>query len=436
MFTISFPSCRPAGRTLARWALVSTIAVAGAAAAQGTATLTLDRALQLAQQRSRQLVAQDAAAGAAREMAVAAGQRPDPSLKAGINNLPVDGSDRFSLSRDFMTMRSVGVMQELTRADKRSARAGRFEREAEVAEAMRAAALAALRRDTAKAWLERHFQERVLELLQTQRGEAALQVEAAEAAWRGGRGAQAEIFAARAAAAQIDERVKQAEQQVAVAKTRLARWVGDDARQPLAPPPALELADADAATVDARVAHHPELAVIARQEGVARAEADVAERNRSPDWSVELMFSQRGSAYSNMVSVNVSVPLQWDRRNRQDRELAAKLALVDQVRAQREEAEREHAAEVRGWLQAWRGQRDRLVHYDNTLLPLAAQRTQAAVAAYRGGGGALGAVLEARRMEVDLRIERLRLEMDAAALWAQLEYLVPSEARTAVAKEQ
>jgi hypothetical protein len=41
-------------------------------------------------------VAQDATASAARDMAVAAGQRPDPVLKLGINNLPVNGPDRFS----------------------------------------------------------------------------------------------------------------------------------------------------------------------------------------------------------------------------------------------------------------------------------------------------------------------------------------------------
>ena len=33
------------------------------------------------------------------------------------------------------------------------------------------------------------------------------------------------------------------------------------------------------------------------------------------------MYSQRGPAYSNMVSLNVSLPLPWDRKNRQDREL-------------------------------------------------------------------------------------------------------------------
>jgi hypothetical protein len=52
-------------------------------------------------------------------MAAAAGQLPDPVLKLGLNNLPIDGPDRYSVTRDFMTMRSVGVMQELTRAEKR-----------------------------------------------------------------------------------------------------------------------------------------------------------------------------------------------------------------------------------------------------------------------------------------------------------------------------
>jgi outer membrane protein TolC len=433
MFTIASPAASSAPRWLAPWALALVCWMPSVAAAQAPA-LTLERALQLAEQRSRQLPAQDAAATAAREMAVAAGQLADPTLKAGINNLPIDGPDRFSLSRDFMTMRSVGVMQELTRADKRRARADRFEREAELAAAARSAALAALRRDTAQAWLERHFQQRVRELLQVQRQEAALQIDAAQAAFRGGRAAQADVFAARAAVAQIDERLKQADQQVAVATTRLARWVGDAAALPLGTPPALSLPDA--AALDARLVHHPEIALAARQEAIARAEADIAERNRRADWSVELMFSQRGSAYSNMVSVNVSVPLQWDRKNRQDRELAAKLALVDQARAQREEAERAHAAEVHGWIEEWRGRRERLAHYDSALLPLAGQRTQAALAGYRGGSGPLGAVLEARRMEIDLRIERLRIEMETAALWAQLEYLVPSERRSEAGKEQ
>jgi len=397
--------------------------------------LTLDQALQLAQDRSHLLPAQDAAATAAREMAVAAGQRPDPTLKIGLDNLPLDGPDRLSLTRDFMTMRSVGVVQEITRGDKLAARSARFAREAEVAEAARAVALAHLHRDTAMAWLDRHFQERMRELLQSQRTEAGLQIEAADAAYRGGRGTLADVFAARSAAALIDDRLRLATQQVEAATVRLVRWVGPDARQPLGERPLLTTVRPAVHDLDAHPGQHPEIALLARQQATAQADADLAQRNQRPDWSVELMLSQRGPAYANMVSVGVAIPLQIDARNRQDRELAARLAVVEQVRAQREEATREHLAETRIQFLAWQGNQARLTHYDRTLMPLAAERTQAALAAYRGGGGSLGAVLDARRLEIDTRMDRLRLDMETAALWAQLNYLIPAERNAAAVTE-
>ncbi len=389
------------------------------------AGLTLEEALRLAQERSRQLPAQDAAAMASRQMAVAAGQRPDPTLKAGINNLPIDGPDRFSVTRDFMTMRSVGVMQELTRGSKLEARAARFEREAEVSGAQRELALANLQRDTAIAWLDRYYQERMREVLITQRDEARLQIEAADAAYRGGKGSQADVFAARSTVAQIEDRIAQAVRQVATAKTMLARWIGTQASDPLDSPPMLDNVRLRPEDLETQLAHHPEIAVLLKQEERAQAEAEVARSDKKADVSVELMYSQRGPAYSNMVSLNLSIPLQWDQKNRQDRELAAKLAMVEQMRAEREEQTRMHVAEALSQLEEWRSDRERLVRYDASLLPLASERTRAGVAAYRGGGGPLAAVLEARRVEIDTRMDRLRLQMEVARLWAQLNYLVP-----------
>ncbi len=166
-----------------------------------------------------------------------------------------------------------------------------------------------------------------------------------------------------------------------------------------------------------------------RQEEAARAEAEIARSNQRADWSVEWTVSQRGSQYSDMASINLSIPLQLNQKDLQHRELAGKLAAADQLRAQREDATREHVAEAITWLQAWQSDRERLAQYDAALMPLAAQRTRAALAAYRGGGtsnsASLGSVLEARRMEIELRIERLQIEMEASSLWAQLEYLVP-----------
>lgn len=423
MSHLPIPSAWPALRRVARLAAFALLA--GMASASAADPLSLELALRMAQDRSRQLVAQAAAVAASRDLAIAAGQRPDPTLKAGINNLPVDGPDRFSLTRDFMTMRSVGVLQELTRGSKLQARAARFERDAEVASARRELALANLQRDTASAWLDRHFQERLRDILVGQRDEARLQIDAADAAYRGGRGSQADAFAARSAVAQIDDRIAQADRLVATAKTMLARWIGNAAAEPLEPAPPLDSVWLHEQDLETQLAHHPEIAVMVRQEESAQAEVELARANKKPDVSVELMYSQRGSAYSNMVSLNFSMPLQWNPADRQDREVSAKLAAVEQARAAREEETRMHVAQALGMLQEWRSDRERLVRYDDSLLPLASGRTRASIAAYRGNTGSLAAVLESRRGEIDTHIERLRLEMDAARLWAQLNYLVP-----------
>lgn len=396
------------------------------AAALEPQPLSLPEAQSRAVEYSRQLGARQSAVEAAREMAVAAGERPDPTLTLAVTNLPSDGPDRYSTTRDFMTMRSVGVMQEFTRGEKLKARAARFDREAEAAEASRDLALSKLQRATATAWLDRYHQERMRELLVSQRDAAELQVRAADAAYRGGRGSQADAFSARAALAQIDDRIAQAERQIATARTQLARWIGAAANQPLANPPAMDRVGFTPAELEARLAHHPEVAAMLKQEEMARADVEVARVNRSADWTGELMYSRRGPAYSNMVSFSLSFPLQWDQAHRQDRELAAKLAMAEQMRAEREEASRAHLAETISMHQEWQGNRERLRRYDETLVPLAAERARAAMAAYRGGAGMLTALLEARRTEIDMRMERLRLEMDTARLWAQLNYLIPA----------
>ena len=434
------PATPGAGRRLRRWASAWALsAVALAPLSPLRAALSLPQALQLAEDRSRQPAAQDAAAASARELAIAAAQRPDPTFKLGLSSLPVSGPDALTLTRDSFTMLSVGVMQELTRSDKLQARAARLEREADAALAARALALANLRRDTAMAWLERHFLARWHDLLVQQRAETALQIDAAEAGYRSGRGPLTEVFAARTALAQVDDRLQQIEPQIGAAIIRLARWVGPPAEQALAAPPALDRlrlvngphespheSSLDS-PLESQLAHHPQIDVLASQLAVALAEARIATTARQADWSLELGYSQRGPAYSNMLSISLSIPLRWDPAQRQDRELAARLASVEQWRALAEEARREHLAQARGWLRQWQGQRKRLAFHDSTLIPLAAERSQAAAIAYRSGGVGLSVVLEARRLEIEARIDQLRLAMETAGLWAQLEFLTATD---------
>ena len=387
--------------------------------------LSLAQAQRLAVERSRLLAGQEHAIAASREMAAAAGQLPDPVLKAGIDNLPVGGQDRFSLSADFMTMRRIGVMQEFTRSGKRHWRAKRYQREAERFAAEKAMQSAAIERDTALAWLDRYYTQAMAQVVAEQGSQAKLELQAAEAAYRAGRGSQADVFAARSALASLEDRASDIERRVGAAKTMLARWVGIAANQPLTDLPAIDVIRLDPAALETQLVHHPEIAALDRKEEVARAEAQLAQADKQADWSVEVAYQQRGSAFSDMVSIGVSIPLQWDQKNRQDRELAAKLAMAEQAQAERDETLRRHVAETQAMLYEWQNKRQRHGRYERELIPLAQDRTTAALAAYRGGKAGLNDVLAARRNQLDVRLQALELHADIARLWAQLNFLFP-----------
>ncbi len=110
--------------------------------------LSLSEALAIATRDSSLLAAQRSAIAAAGESTISARELPDPKLKLGIDNFPLDGADRYSLTRDFMTMRRIGVAQEFPRAEKREIKGRRADHQLAREQAMlgRCARSAAARR--------------------------------------------------------------------------------------------------------------------------------------------------------------------------------------------------------------------------------------------------------------------------------------------------
>jgi len=408
-----------------RTALACLVLAALPAAAQQPG-LTLGEAQRRAVERSSQLTAQDAAIEASRHLAKAARALPDPVLKAGVDNLPVTGPERFTLGSDFMTMRRVGLMQEFTRGEKRELRSERYDLEARKSEAEREGAIAAIQRDAGLAWIDRYYAEAMQRAAEEQLAAARLEIEGAQSAYRAARGSQGDVLNARAALAALEDRAAEYRRRAATARIALARWVGARFDAPLAGKPAF--GSVRASHHEESIDSHPMIAALALQEDIARSEAKLATASGKPDWSVELVYSNRGPGFSDMVSIGFSVPLPWDRANRQDQEVAARLATARQAHALREDAVRVHTAEIQAMRAEWESDRERLQRYDKELVPLAKELAEAALAAYRGGKSSLVEVLAARRGEIDVRLQALQLEWDTARMWAQLNFLVPDDA--------
>jgi outer membrane protein TolC len=396
-----------------------------AATAAGTA-LTLTEALAIADRDSSLLAAQRSAISAAGEIIASARELPDPKLKLGIDNLPADGPDRYSLTRDFMTMRKIGVAQEFVRDEKREIKGRRAENELYREQAMLGDARAALRRDVAQAWIERYFAERMANVVDEQYAETELQRESLQAGLRAGKAQPADLLAVQVSLQSLLDRRAEYRRQAARATAMLSRWLGAESTRPLAALPT-RLLPAQHRDVATHAENHPHLQTLERQIEVARNDAALARAANKPDWGLEVAYAQRGPQYSNMLSVQVSIDLPLFQANRQDRSVAAKMAQVEQARALKEDALRQHLAETRATWADWEAATARLQRFDETLLPLSRERSQLALAAYRGGQGPLAAALEARRVEIELRLQQLQLAAEQGRAYAQLLYFLPQE---------
>lgn len=399
------------------------LAAAMLPALAAAAPLTLDQALDLAVRRSEAAHAARAGLDSATETAHAAGQLPDPTLRVGVDNLPVTGGDRFSTTRDSMTMKRIGIGQEWVSADKRAARQAAADAMASRESVSVQVTTADVRMQTALAYLDVYFAGEALKLTTQTEHHLHEELEAAKSRLLSAAASSQDVLALTSARGVAEDDSADVLQQERGARVALERWVGVPADELAAPG---GLAGAGEASY---VANHPAVLAAQRDIEVARQEAAVAVANRKPNWSWEVSYGQR-SGYSDMVSVGVSIPLPVAPAQRQDRDTAAKLALVDKAEANLADATRAATAEFRTLASDAQRLADRVERYQSSVVAPARQRTAVALAGYRSNQVSLTMLFEARHAEVEAQRKVLSLKRDLAKVQAQLAFkpLLPGDA--------
>lgn len=377
------------------------------------AALTLDQAVDLAVQRSELARSARAAAISATELARVAGRQPDPMLTVGIDNLPATGSHRLSTGAEDMTMKRIGVAQEWVPSAKRAAREAAAQALAGQASVMEGVAAAEARLQTALAYVEAYFAGQALALTTLNEKHAREELEAGRGRLATGTGSSGDVLALTSAIGSAEDASAEVRQQQGAAAAGLQRWTGM---------PADALAEPRLAvvpTADAFVASHP--LVVARQRDieVARQELQVARIDRKPNWTYEVAYGQR-QGRPDLVSFGVSIPLAVAPAQRQDRETAARQALVDKAEAELAEARRAAAGEQMALASDATRLQQRIERFLLGVLAPLQQRTAATLAAYRSNQAALVMLFEARHAEVEAQRRLLGLQRDLARVRAQL----------------
>ena len=367
--------------------------------------LTFDDALATAVREAPILRATTARIAAAHHATLPAGELPDPKLILGLDNVPVEGSDRFSTGSDFMTMQRIGLMQEFTSTAKRQARNDMASAQEALMRAEERESRQTVVRETALAWIARYTWEQQL---------------AQVAVWESDNLLFDRVVRARlaAAAGPVSDTLIPQEEAAAIATLRdqiwagreqslaqLRRWVGDAAERPLAGE--VPHWTIDATDLNHKLHEHPELLSFNPRERLL--EAGIAESRAAtrPDWDVTVAWLERGSGFSDMAMLEVRVDLPLFTGSRQTPMIASKLADRAALDAERDASLREHAAMLEVELSEYHRLLRLEQRYTNTLLPLADKKVDLAMASWRSAQGSLTEVIAARRDRIATRLQAI-----------------------------
>jgi outer membrane protein TolC len=392
------------------------------------AQLSLQEVIVLADSDQPRLLAFESDARASEAAAIAARSLPDLRITAGIQNFPIGGDDAFSPTSAVMTMYTIGVMREQVRRSSREADAARILAEALVSRRQASSAERSIEREAMIAWInavEARAKQRLLERLIADLGAGR---EVIEAGVPTGSSTPALALEAQAEVGLAQARLAEARRAEARARAELARWIGSAAERPL--PESLPIIELPASPGDEppAVAAHPQIQVALADQEVATRGIEVARETRKPDlsWSVTLGIRPE---YGEMVSASVSLPLQTNRRNRQDRLVDAAQARAGAARLRIEDARRELLSSYRAALANYEGAAAEIEGIEAQVIPSLEAAFSAAEARYAGGGGTLDRPFDIVRRYVEVTMQLVEARARQARAAAEILYVVGEDGR-------
>lgn len=383
--------------------------------------LNLEDALALATVDQPRMAAYERDAQASEQAAVAARTLPDPKITAGILNFPITGSNALSPTDAMMTMYMVGIMREQVRSSKRQADAERVLAEAQLSRRQANAEERSIRREIMIAWIdavEGRAKQRLLEMLiaDLHTGHKVL-----EAGIPTGSSTPALALEMDAEIGVDESKLADAHRAESHARAELARWIGSSAASRPLPDslPRIEVSTRDVPPIDA----HPDIQVATARQQVARTEVDVARQDRKPDlsWSVSLGVRPK---YGEMVTATVSVPLQINRRQRQDQLTAAAQGRADAAQLRVEDARRELEEKYQTAVADYQGTDAEVARIEHDAMPDLELAFKLAEARYEGGGGGtLDQPFDIVRRYVDVTLQSVEARARRARAAAEILYV-------------
>jgi outer membrane protein TolC len=391
------------------------------------AEFSLQQTLSAAEHYSAELSANRNQSDALNSMADSARELPDPKLKFGIENVPVQGNSSHRLTREGMTMQRIGIMQDYVSQDKRDRKAETILAQSASSKAKAEVIRTTLQRTTAQAWLDLALSTKALESARRLVAETERQTGVQKATVASGSSPASSVVDIRMALLGMKDKVTLAERDVTLAQTRLLKLTGKQVDTAGGQLPRYQRLPADPALLEQGVAGHPEVIEAAREADVAKARSAQSAVAAKPDVGVEVYYARRAEGYDDMAGVMFTVDMPMFTAHRQDKDYSADVSRSMEANDQLALAKREHVALVRSLVAEYQAAQTLWQRQRDDILPLQRQRLSLLEAQYRSGQTGLAELLDARRTLLDTELTAINAEKAVAQAWAAIRYLTPQD---------
>lgn len=351
---------------------------------------------------------------------------PDPKLRLGAVNVPVDS---FDLDQEQMTQLKVGIQQSFPRGDALSLKQKQSQFLSQASLSMADDAQLKTLRDVRETYLNLFYEVSAYQIIRETRKLFSELVKITESNYAAGRVNQQDVLLAGLELSRLDDRSTKIKAREESHRASLAQWIGDSAWQDISKQFPVLPTLPEQVDLNQLIPQHPLIRAESARVNASKQMTAIARQDYKPGWSLLLDYGFRsgnnpdGSERADFATAMVSLDVPLFTGNRQDKTVssneqkisAARYAKDDQLRKLKKlYDENQHL-----WLRL--GERERL--YKNNLLTAAKNNAKASLKAYQSGVSEFNSLMRAQITELDVRLENLRVRVDRALAQAKLLYI-------------
>jgi len=366
---------------------------------------------------------------AAGERVRPAGALEDPMLEAGLLNVPLQS---FSLNREDMTMKMLGLSQKLPYPGKRALREQVAAKDAETLKYGLRETTNRIVRDVKLAYFDLALTDETVRLLQSNRQVLEQFLRIAEGRYAVGQAAQADVLKAQTQLGRMSEELLRMERERPVMEAELVRLLGR--RNNAAPIPAELPRTRDVvfnleALQQAALRERPQL--LGLQSAIERSAKtlELARKEAQPDFDLRFAYGQRdrnplGLPREDLVSFTVAMNLPLWRKDKTEPRIAEAQALREQTLEMQQAQQNEVLAKLRQQVAIAEQSRKSVGLYETGILPQARLAVETALAGYKVSRGDLLMLLDSQMTVFGYEISRAKEQVNFNKALAEIELLI------------